>query len=102
MSRIELDTGQVVFDPRGEVDAEPQPLAPRPGSLRDLRVGVLDNSKWNAGALLRHVVDMLEREAGPFGAVTTYKKDSFSSNAAPELIGRIAAKEDVVITAIGD
>lgn len=102
MSRMTLETGQTVYDPRGAIDTQPQELAPRPESLRDRRVGVLDNSKWNAGALLRHVVEMLEEEVGPFGAVTTYKKDSFSSNAAPELIGRIAAKEDVVITAIGD
>ena len=38
---------QIVYDPRGVVEAEPKPLAPRVESLEGLRLGVLDNSKWN-------------------------------------------------------
>jgi hypothetical protein len=37
-----------------------------------------------------------------FGAVSYYRKESFSLVAAPELIARIAAECDVVVTAIGD
>jgi len=44
----------------------------------------------------------LLQESEALGEVTYYKKESFSKNAAPELIGRIAAESDVVITAIGD
>jgi hypothetical protein len=102
MSSSTLPSGETVYDPRGVVDAVERPLAPRPDELADLRVGVLDNSKWNAGALLRRTVELLEESSGPFADVRFYKKASFSSNAAPELIAEIAEHSDVVLTAIGD
>jgi hypothetical protein len=37
-----------------------------------------------------------------FATVNYYRKQSFSLNAAPELIDEIAAHNDVVLTAIGD
>lgn len=90
-----------VFDPRGIVEAEPAPLAPRVASLAGLRLGVLDNTKWNANRLLRNTVARLGAEAS-FAAVNHYKKESFSKDADPALIEKIAAENDVVLTAIGD
>ncbi len=98
---ITLDTGQIVYDPRGVIEAEAKPMAPRVETLTGLRLGVLDNTKWNGGRLLRNTVALLEQDTD-FAAVTTYKKESFSKNAAPELITQIAAENDIVITAIGD
>jgi hypothetical protein len=43
----------LVFDPRGFVDVTIARLAPRKTSLEGLRLGILDNSKWNANKLLR-------------------------------------------------
>ena len=100
-SKFQLETGQIVFDPRGQVEAEQKPLAPRVVSLTDLRLGVLDNTKWNGGKLLRKIVALLEQEV-TFAQVRYYQKESFSKHADPELINRIAAENDVVITAIGD
>ena len=37
-----------------------------------------------------------------FGGVNYYVKQSFSKDAAPELIAEIAAHSDLVLTAIGD
>ena len=76
-------------------------MAPRPTSLKNLRLGVLDNTKWNGGKLLRQTVSLLTQET-TFEAVNFYQKESFSKNAAPELIAQIAAENDVVLTAIGD
>lgn len=101
MNSYQLDTGQTVYDPRGIVEAEPKPLAPRVSALAGLRLGVLDNSKWNGGKLLRRTVSLLEKES-PFAAVNFYKKESFSRNAAPDLMARIVAENDIVVTAIGD
>ncbi len=98
---IHLKSGQIVYDPRGQVEAETKSLAPRVSSLTDLRLGVLDNTKWNGGKLLRHTVALLEQDTR-FTQVNYYKKESFSKNATSELIAQIAAKNDVVITAIGD
>jgi hypothetical protein len=90
-----------VFDPRGIIKNELTPVAPRPRALAGRRLGVLDNSKWNANKLLRGAATALA--AGiEFGAVNYYVKHSFSKDAHPELIDRIAAENDIVLTAIGD
>jgi hypothetical protein len=90
-----------VFDPRGIVETEPQPLAPRPRSLDGLRLGVLDNTKWNANRLLRKTAARLaERHA--LAAVNHYRKESFSKDADEALLAAIATDNDIVLTAIGD
>jgi hypothetical protein len=90
-----------VFDPRGRVDAERVALAPRAAALKGLRLGILDNTKWNANRLLRKTAALLEAEHG-IGAVKYYKKESFSKVADPALVAEIAANSDIVLTAIGD
>jgi hypothetical protein len=96
-----LPSGQIVFDPRGTLTAASVDLAPRLDTLRGVRVGILDNSKWNASTLLRRVTTLLETGDAP-SAVTRYTKDSFSRVAPAELLDRIAAENDAVVTAIGD
>lgn len=90
-----------VYDPRGVVEAVPVPISPRPAKLAGLRLGVLDNSKWNAGRLLRETVAMLQAEHG-FSEVSHYTKPSFSLAAEDAMIAEIAAENDLVLTAIGD
>jgi hypothetical protein len=102
VSPITLPTGEVVYDPTGVVAVAEQPRAPRASRLQGLRVGVLDNSKWNAGVLLRKTVELLEQTDGPLGEVSFAKKASFSSNAAPGVLRQLADRSDVVVTAIGD
>jgi len=90
-----------VYDPRGVVEAAPLAISPRVTKLEGLRLGLLDNTKWNANKLLRGLRDRLARTHG-FGAANYYRKESFASVAAPELLDRIAAENDIVLTAIGD
>lgn len=90
-----------VYDPRGIVDAAPRATAPRARKLDGLRLGLLDNTKWNANRLLRGLRDRLAQKHG-FAAVNYYRKESFSSSATPALIAEIAAANDIVVTAIGD
>lgn len=90
-----------VFDPRGVVDMTITRLAQRKIGLEGLRLGVLDNSKWNANKLLRGASAALGTEI-KFAAVNYYLKESFSKDAAPELIEKIARENDIVLTAIGD
>ncbi|MBM3353659.1 MAG: hypothetical protein FJY51_10430 [Betaproteobacteria bacterium] len=89
------------YDPRGVVRADARALARRVGTLEGLRVGILDNTKWNANKLLRAVRDQLQSEH-QLAAVNYYRKESFSRFADPALIDRIRAQNDVVFTAIGD
>jgi hypothetical protein len=93
--------GQIVYDPRGIVEAQQVPTAPRPKTLDGVRLAVLDNTKWNAGKLLRRSMAQLGEEFR-FAAVNYYRKESFSRVAAPQLVGDITANNDIVLTAIGD
>ena len=95
----ELD--DIVFDPRGVVETEPRALAARAADLNGLRLGVLDNTKWNANRLLRKTAAKI-REEFSLAAVNYYRKESFSKDADPTLIALIAANNDIVLTAIGD
>ena len=100
-SELRLPDGRIVYDPRGTITVEPHDLAARLQTLEGVRLGVLDNTKWNASKLLRRVVAELKTDVGP-GAVNVYAKESFSRAAEAGLLDRIAAENDVVVTAIGD
>lgn len=91
----------LVFDPRGFVDVTITRLARRKTSLEGLRLGILDNSKWNANKLLRGASVALGKEI-KFAVINYYVKESFSKDASPQLIEEIARENDIVLTAIGD
>jgi hypothetical protein len=92
---------RIVFDPRGRVETERVALAPRRATLNGVRLGVLDNTKWNGNKLLRKTAARLDARFG-FAAVNYYRKESFSKSADPALVAAIAADNDIVLTAIGD
>jgi hypothetical protein len=100
-SEADMTTSIPVYDPRGVVEVAPMTPAPRVKGLAGLRLALLDNTKWNANKLLRGVRDRLAAKHA-FAAVNYYRKQSFSSSAAPALIAEIAAGNDIVLTAIGD
>jgi len=91
----------LLFDPRGIVDLTITPRALRKTRLDGLRLGILDNSKWNANKLLRGASAAFDANI-KFAAVNYYVKHSFSKDATPELIKQIAQENDIVLTAIGD
>ena len=95
------EPNQIVFDPRGVVETELLALSARAADLQGLRLGVLDNTKWNANRLLRKTVARLQQDHS-FAAVNYYRKESFSKDADSALIATIAANNDIVLTAIGD
>jgi hypothetical protein len=90
-----------VYDPRGVVAAESRKISPRISTVQGLRLGVLDNTKWNANKLLRALRDELQatHQLKPAGY---YRKESFSRFAEPGLLDEIRKNCDVVVTAIGD
>ena len=95
-------TAVEVFDPCGVVDTDSRPLSDRKPNLAGLRLGILDNSKWNANKLLRGAAVALAEQI-ELAEVNYYvKTHGFSTDAPPEMIQRIAAENDVVLTAIGD
>jgi len=98
---MNVKESEIVFDPRGVVEAARVALAPRRDALQGLRLGVLDNTKWNAGRLLRKTAAGLQDRLA-LAAVNYYRKESFSKDAEPVLLATIAAENDIVLTAIGD
>jgi hypothetical protein len=92
-------TGLRVLSPFGATAGSLKPLARRRGSLRGLRVGILDNSKPNADVLLGRVAELLVERAGA-GRVTVWQKPGASRPAA--MIGEVVAGADVVLTGSAD
>jgi hypothetical protein len=75
------------------------PLARRPRDLRGARIGILDNSKPNADALLGRVAELLVERAGA-AAVARWRKPGASKPAADH--DAIAAGADVFLTGSAD
>ena len=101
LMKVTEQNSLLVFDPRGAVESANVAISSRAKKLDGLRLGILDNSKWNANKILRTSTAALETNVR-FAKVNYYVKHSFSKDAAPELIAEIAANNDIVLTAIGD
>lgn len=91
-----------LLDPTGfDEHAADSTLAPRPGSLRGLTIGLLDNTKPNAAGLLGHIATELQHRHGA-GQARAYAKDYFGTPMTEQILKRLTAECDVVITAVGD
>ena len=90
-----------IYDPRGVLSNATAEPARRVAKLDNLRLGVLNNTKWNAAKLLAAVVELLRQEVN-FAEVNVFKKETYTRNAAPELLERMAACSDIALVAIGD
>ena len=66
-----------------------------------IRLGVLDNSKGNADQLLRFIVDGVKALL-PVASVVSLRKDSVSLPAPADILDRLAAESDYVISAMAD
>jgi hypothetical protein len=76
-------------------------FAPRLSELAGKRVGLLDNSKSNAGRLLDMVATLLHRQYG-FTNIVRHHKPSASKPVAPEVIAEWAKTCDLAIVGVGD
>ena len=88
-----------VWSPLAARSTAMKALARRPGSLRGLRIGVLDNSKPNADVLLHRVAALLAAEQSA-ASVRSWQKPGSSKPAL--MIEEIAAQVDVVLTGSAD
>jgi hypothetical protein len=88
-----------LVSPTGPVPTGAKPLAPRPAHLAGRRIGVLDNSKPNAGVLLGRLAERLAAATGA-RVVGPWRKPG-SAHAADNL-DEIAAAADVVLTGSAD
>jgi len=90
-----------IYDPTTEVAARSIAYAPRPKSLKGLRVGLVDNTKRNSDQLLSRIGNLLERD---YGAKAHVMRRKHSAGAAPhaEIIEEFKAGCDVIVAGVGD
>lgn len=91
----------MLVNPVNEASTADFIFAPRLPDLYRKRVGLLDNSKSNAGRLLDALGKILN-EQYHFADTVTRRKPSASKPAAPELIDEFAKTCDLVIVGVGD
>lgn len=90
-----------VFDPTTEAEQQALTYAPRPDSLRNLRIGLVENTKFNSDQLLRRIGAILEQEYGAKSSIMRSKHNS-SVPAHQEILDEYGADCDVVVAGVGD
>ncbi|MGE3536511.1 MAG: hypothetical protein AB7N91_03625 [Candidatus Tectimicrobiota bacterium] len=90
-----------VFDPTIEPQAQAFTFVPRPDSLRNLRIGLVENTKYNSDKLLLRIAAILEREYGAKSHIMRSKHNA-GVPAHQEIIDEYKEQCDVVIAGVGD
>ncbi len=90
-----------VLDPTVKAMEDPIVFAPRPESLRNLRIGLVDNTKYNSDKLLLKIAALLEEKCG-IRSHTLQKKRTAGAAAHEAIINDYKAHCDIVIAGIGD
>lgn len=90
----------LLVDPTAKPELESVALAPRPLDLTGKRLGLIDNTKANAAALLEAVAALLEDELRPSEIVRRRVPATLPADDA--LLDELARECDLVIEAVGD
>jgi hypothetical protein len=90
-----------MFDPTTQVRVQAISFAPRPQSLRGVRIGLVENTKFNSDKLLLKIAAILEKEHGAKSHIIRSKRNA-SVPVHQEIIDEFVANCDVVISGIGD
>lgn len=90
-----------MFDPTVQPKVEKISYAPRPKSLSGLRIGLVENTKFNSDRLLLKIADILEKEHRASGHLIRSKRNA-SVPAHEEILVELATQCDAVVAGIGD
>lgn len=89
----------VLLDPTAEREPARRLPTPRPGTIKGLKVGLLDISKPRGDIFLEEVAQALRAEGA---TVQLYRKPTYTRVAPASLQQQIASECDVVIEALAD
>ena len=89
-----------ILDPTIATAREPIAYVPRPRSLRGLRIGLIENTKRNAEAVLRKIAEKLEAAHGMKMEVIVHKPQR--APLADFQIAELKGRADFAITGVGD
>ncbi len=90
-----------LFDPTSKPVERAVDLAPRPATLEGLRLGLVDNSKFNSDTLLTKLADRLARRHGVRVTLTSRKRTP-SHEIDEAAVKALRAQADLVVSGIGD
>ena len=90
-----------LFDPTARPAARTTTLAPRPAQLAGLRIGLVENTKFNSEPILRRLASHLGKRHGMTVAHLDRKR-SPSHEVAETAIETFKRRVDFVVSGIGD
>ena len=90
-----------LFDPTSAPREREITLAPRPRALRGLRVGLVENTKFNSDVILAKLGERLARQHG-MTLSRMIRKRSPSHAVAEEAADELRRISDFVVSGVGD
>jgi len=90
-----------LFDPTSGPVQRAVEITKRPARLKGLRLGLVDNTKFNSDTLLRKLAERLPRRHGMTVALTNRKR-SPSHEIDEAAIRALRSQADLVVSGIGD
>jgi hypothetical protein len=90
-----------LFDPTIGTEQSGIAYVPRPKSLNGLKVGLVENTKFNSEAILRKVAERLQSQHGMTMVKLAHKKSS-GSPVYDHDVAEFKTKVDFVVAGIGD
>ena len=90
-----------VFDPTTQASEQAIDFVPRPDSLRNVRIGLVENTKYNSDKLLLRIATILEQEYGAKSHIMRSKHNS-GVPAHKEIIDEYVDNCDIVVAGVGD
>ena len=90
-----------IFDPTIPTKEIRIDFVPRPNSLQNLRIGLVDNTKFNSDKLLIRIAVILEKEYGAKNHIIR-RKHNAGVPAHEDIIREFASSCDVIVSGIGD
>ncbi len=90
-----------VFDPTISSEEEAIDYPPRPANFEGLKVGLVDNTKYNSRVLLEKIAERLQAKH-KMEMVHIDTKQSASHHVTEQAVKEFKTKADFVIAGIGD
>ena len=101
LEREEAMKRRTVFDPTLPLETHEFVYAPRPASFRGLRVGLVENTKFNSKELLCKVAERLEQQHG-MRLVCVDRKQSSGHAVSQDTMALFQQQVDMVLAGVGD
>ena len=90
-----------LFYPTTEVKEQTISFVHRPSSLRNLRIGLVENTKFNSDKLLLKIAAILEKEYGAQSHILRRKRTP-GSPVDQEVLTEFTTQCDVAVAGVGD